>query len=86
MTEKEQFLDLVRTIFPAEPIPTTFFRRQHRSSDNNDINQELMKRIFGRSWKAVTIMDWAMIDTSPAVSGFYLDHQAFIYHVASILT
>ena len=47
MTESMPFLDLVRTSFPVEPLPTNFFWAQGNEPLNRDIAQELGSRISG---------------------------------------
>ncbi|MBR1274451.1 hypothetical protein [Bradyrhizobium sp. AUGA SZCCT0283] len=85
MTQSVEFLDLIRTAFPAEPVPAQFFWRQGKDSLDLDIPQELRSRLLGRPWTEVTLMDWRMTGTSPVLARRYLEPGTFMYYVPSII-
>jgi hypothetical protein len=85
MTESAKFLDLIRTAFPAEPVPDQFFWTEGKDALDRDIPEELRNRISGRPWTEVTLMDWRMTGTSPVVARRYLEPATFMYYVPSII-
>jgi len=85
MMASAKFFDLVRTAFPVEPAPTQFFWAEGKDSLIGDISQELGNRISGRPWTDVTLMDWRMTGTSPAVARRYLEPATFMYYLPSVL-
>jgi hypothetical protein len=85
MSESKKLLDLIETAFPVQPRPTAFFSAEGIDAINHDIPQELSKRIAGRPWTEVTLMDWRMIGVSPVISRRYLEPASFMYYVPSIL-
>jgi hypothetical protein len=84
-TERAPFLDLVKTSFPVEPLPSNFFRPEGIASLDLDIPQELRNRISGRPWTNLTLLDWRMIGASPIVARRYLEPATFMYYVPSLL-
>jgi hypothetical protein len=85
MTESAEFLDLVRTAFPAAPVPVQFFWTEGKDSLDGDMPHELRNRIAGRPWTEITLTDWRMTGTSPVVARRYLEPATFMYYVPSII-
>ena len=85
MIENDKLLDLIETAFPVQPQPTAFFSADGIEALNHDVPQELSRRIAGRPWTEVTLMDWRMIGTSPVIARRYLEPASFMYYVPSII-
>ena len=85
MTESPEFLDLIRTAFPAAPVPVQFFWTDGKDPLDRDIPCELKNRIAGRPWTEITLTDWRMTGTSPVVGRRYLEPATFMYYVPSII-
>jgi hypothetical protein len=85
MIENKKLLDLIETAFPLQPRPIAFFSAEGIDALNHDIPQELGKRIAGRPWTEVTLMDWRMIGVSPVIARHYVAPASFMYYVPSIL-
>jgi hypothetical protein len=85
MIENDKLLDLIETAFPVQPQPTAFFSADGIEALNHDVPQELSRRMAGRPWTEVTLMDWRMIGTSPVIARRYLEPASFMYYVPSII-
>ncbi|MGJ5175104.1 hypothetical protein ACQR16_10980 [Bradyrhizobium oligotrophicum] len=73
---------LLRASFPAEPLPTTFWRGAGQPA--GDIPDELAQRLAQRRWVDVTLHDWQMIGPPLSVSS-YLHPDALRYSLPSLL-
>ena len=85
MNADEEFQNLFMAAFPAEPRPIKFFLETNEDWSDLDIPQELERRIAGRLWTQVTLMDWRMTGTAPVVARRYLVPATFLYYVPSII-
>jgi hypothetical protein len=50
-----------------------------------DIPEGLAKRIEGRSWVEVTMLDWTMTGAQACITRAYIDPNAFRYYLPSLL-
>jgi hypothetical protein len=83
MTKPEQLIALARASFPTTPLPDRFFWTA--AKEPLDPDEDLLKRVAGRLWDEVTILDWRMIGCPPAVSKGYLEPATFLYYLPSFL-
>jgi hypothetical protein len=83
--QRRQFEQLVYASFPTEPVPHEFFWAKRESPIERDIPKELRERLAGRRWPEITLTDWRMIGTPPAIARDYLRPSTFCYYLPSLL-
>jgi hypothetical protein len=83
MPMTDQLSELIRTSFPAEPLPRAFWI-DGTEQPAGDIRDELAKRLALRSWVDVSLDDWRMIGRMPLIRS-YLHPEAFRYYLPSLL-
>ena len=85
MTPSTRLIRLIRAGFPASPLPQRFLRARGELSPRSDTALELSRRLQGREWPEISINDWAMVGTPPCIARRYLEPEAFLYYVPSLL-
>jgi hypothetical protein len=73
---------IIRTAFPEQPIPMTFFGES--AGPQQDMQQELAARIKGRAWSELSFMDWQMVGPVRAFREYMLP-RTFAYYVPAFL-
>lgn len=81
MSDLGDVVELIANRFPLNPLPDRFLRE---SEQDGDIGQELASRFEGKQWSSVSLEDWIMTATVPAIREF-LFSEAFFYYVPSLL-
>lgn len=85
MTEIENILKLIHANFRAEPVPNSFFWKEAKIRQYDDIAEELWSRIANRRWTEITMSDWEMTGYRVAVNREYMEPATFSYYMPSLL-
>lgn len=81
VSDLDGVVELIVSRFSLSPRPDRCLRE---SEQDGDIGQELAFRFEGKPWSSVTLEDWIMTATVPAIREF-LFPEAFFYYAPSLL-
>jgi hypothetical protein len=84
MTSQDRFISLAQASFPIRPVPTEFFWVDAKNT-HLEIPQKAQRYLRDRSWPEVTVEDWTLILTTPAVARAYMDPKVYLYYLPSLL-
>jgi hypothetical protein len=84
MTKEQDFLTLLLTTFPPQPMPAQFFWKEDRHDNSYEFRRDLLKWLAERQWTEIKMRDWAMAGQI-SITRELLEPATFLYYLPSLL-